>query len=715
MEKEDYRYIYASHGQGLPKDECPSCGTKKSWVRYVDTKDNTLLPEQYGKCERVNNCGCSLNPYEAGYRTEEDSSDKTPYTPDNRKETATQIFMNVATCEKEISDQSSNFHTFCVQTLNIPYSHLAKWLVGTGYQGSTSFYFQSPDKNFWNKKTLTYTKEGKRDKESSEYSCKQPSDPTQMYKICLYGWHLLSADKDRIVLIVESEKTAVIASYFHPEYDWMAAGSANGLTLEKIQDALLNRKAYWLCDADIAGREKASSRRNLQSYKNYNVLADLRPDLSDGEDIADFIIHKMPYDLAKAIEVKQDEPPYIQKEEYKEENVSEGFFEPFKRTINKKYKFKLNEILGEKLMFQKFNPAEGWIPFSLPEVYYQTKNVHEKLKKDDLKMLLDTREMQGPSFNPLKEYFEGLPKWDGKTDHITNLANHVKTTDQAYFLMMFKKHLVRCITSLYKPEMVNRFVFCLVGEKQDKGKSNFIRFLYPLEDVNYYKQEVPLSINKDLKKVLRYKWIFNLDDIDNDTGITRRLKAIISAADLSERDLYAQTEHSSVRITNFFATTNLKGLFTDETGNTRWLTFEVEDINWDYNNLKTGKSAINIHDVWAQAYFYYTQGYDATLTKEEQKTRDKSNKDYQEETIERELIATYLKPASLLQPDEDTYIHPVTKIMSLINSFLGKDNSLRMNDKKMRAELKNLGFEGKRYNDAWRWAYKIRKDEDEYE
>jgi len=48
-----------------------------------------------------------------------------------------------------------------------------------------------------------------------------------------FGEHLLSAYPKKTIAIVESEKTAIIASLFMPEYVWLAAGNLNGLNIEK--------------------------------------------------------------------------------------------------------------------------------------------------------------------------------------------------------------------------------------------------------------------------------------------------------------------------------------------------------------------------------------------------------------------------------------------------------------------------------------------------
>jgi hypothetical protein len=49
---------------------------------------------------------------------------------------------------------------------------------------------------------------------------------------CLFGEHLLN-DKTKPVAIVESEKTAVIASVYFPQFIWLAVGSLSNLKAEK--------------------------------------------------------------------------------------------------------------------------------------------------------------------------------------------------------------------------------------------------------------------------------------------------------------------------------------------------------------------------------------------------------------------------------------------------------------------------------------------------
>ncbi len=55
---EQYRY---SLERGSKKHNCPSCG-KRTFVRYIDNKTDDYAGEEYGICDRANNCGHKAYP-----------------------------------------------------------------------------------------------------------------------------------------------------------------------------------------------------------------------------------------------------------------------------------------------------------------------------------------------------------------------------------------------------------------------------------------------------------------------------------------------------------------------------------------------------------------------------------------------------------------------------------------------------------------------------
>jgi hypothetical protein len=299
------QYPFEFEKNPTPKATCPSCGHPNKFRYYKDLKGNRL--EDFGKCERTNSCGYHVWPTgKAVPKTEGD------YTPPPEP---VQIYPDGKVLDRlqaTLTNQDSPFHSYAA-SIGISYEHLAKWRVGSELiKGDTftAFIHEDGFKRIVNAKWFKYGPDGKRikskdsDSGMDSFSLKQPDEKElKRYSLCLFGEHLLDPEKKRPVMIVESEKTAVIASWFYPDYDWIAVGSANGLTDAKIS-ALFGRRCYWLADADgnvlkpdpkskkkklTEGGRKNSSIRKLQAYKVRHVVLDLFPDRNDGYDIADAI------------------------------------------------------------------------------------------------------------------------------------------------------------------------------------------------------------------------------------------------------------------------------------------------------------------------------------------------------------------------------------------------------------------------------------------
>ena len=202
-------------------------------------------------------------------------------------------------------------------------AHLQSWEVGTDAIGSCVFWHRDEEGELASAKTVAYDAvTAKRLKgKSSPIEWKVDGQPVHVdsiyglvkgrredgslliesfaqkkgYELPLYGAHLL-AEKglDVPVLLVESEKTAVIASYFLPEFAVVACGGAKSLTAKKAS-ALMGRVVYVLTDADEAGREGAQKACNIL----YEVGAKPRVEV-DGVPLIDFLLEDAPkgYDLA---------------------------------------------------------------------------------------------------------------------------------------------------------------------------------------------------------------------------------------------------------------------------------------------------------------------------------------------------------------------------------------------------------------------------------
>jgi hypothetical protein len=111
------------------------------------------------------------------------------------------------------------------------------------------------------------------------------------YYSCLFGMHLI--EKNKTIKMVESEKTALIASMFYPEYVWMSGGGTTGLTANKlslIKTSGFSGKIDLISDCDKAGREAVVKRKeNLRSFELESNIVELDANLNEGQDLADLL------------------------------------------------------------------------------------------------------------------------------------------------------------------------------------------------------------------------------------------------------------------------------------------------------------------------------------------------------------------------------------------------------------------------------------------
>lgn len=359
-----YKYSLDSSSK---KYSCPQC-KKKSFVAYVDNETKAPVDQyQFGRCDKENSCGYHLTPYSDPELATKAKENFVP-VPDPE---VVQIFPDdelVARIINRTRTAVSPLHKYCSTKL-IPHDHLLRFGVYSDEE-KTVYIFRNAAGKVCNLKWFQYKDDGHRDKEFNSYSLKNPSPPTppqnadpkkfvEKYFLCLFGEHLLDPAKQKIVCVVESEKTAAIASYFYPQFDWVACGSNNGLTdgqngrPDKIS-VLKGRKVYWLSDADKASRMafykkqdgtmeiRPSSIRHLEEQKIDFEVVDLFPDRNDGYDICDAIMDGIRPEI-KPTPKPSLEKPKIESGDEIEYDLPEGCeFEKVKWDIRKYMHFEHN-------------------------------------------------------------------------------------------------------------------------------------------------------------------------------------------------------------------------------------------------------------------------------------------------------------------------------------------------------------------------------------
>ena len=269
-----HRVILEKYSGSESRYTCPKCGKPKSFTKYIDVESKDYISSEVGRCNREAKCGYHYPPSE--------------YFKDNPQIKKPQNFV-IARVEKPVKikfdtvSQEIFFSTLCDYDKNQFVIFLSNifgkekteqaiktYWIGTWDKMRTVFWQVDSEISMRTGKIILYNSEnGKRDKTQPPYwvhsALKKRNMISQEFalKQCLFGEHLSSEDLGKPIAIVESEKTAVIASICIPDFIWMATGGCgnlnpNSLTKIKTRRIILfpdsSKFEFWSKKMDEAKR-----------------------------------------------------------------------------------------------------------------------------------------------------------------------------------------------------------------------------------------------------------------------------------------------------------------------------------------------------------------------------------------------------------------------------------------------------------------------------
>lgn len=150
------------------------------------------------------------------------------------------------------------------------------YAIGTTKDGGTIFWLINQNSQVQKAKISYYNDQGKR---SNKF--KVPYKNGDGYLSCLFGAHLLceSFKGSRTVVLVESEKTAIVGEILLPQYVWLAYGGINGLTEDKIE-CLIGHKVLLI--PDISENAVSIAYKKLPSLHSKKINAKIW-DMTEGK------------------------------------------------------------------------------------------------------------------------------------------------------------------------------------------------------------------------------------------------------------------------------------------------------------------------------------------------------------------------------------------------------------------------------------------------
>ena len=283
---------------------CPSCNKSvKTFSKYIDTSTGAHVNDMVGRCSREINCGYHYTPKQY-------FQDNSHFLPINNPVKQNQFikaisgppsYINPVQFQQTLKNYNdNNFVEYLIKLFGTSATQqlLQKYCIGTSrhWHGATIFWQIDNFKKIRSGKIMLYNPvSGKRVKKPYNHITwvhKLLNNPHYVLKQCLFGLHLLNGNT-KPVAVVESEKTAIIASAYLPEFLWLATGSLNNLNKESCKP-LTGCNVTLFPDLNGFGKWslKADELSSITKFKVSNFLESIATsqEIEEGLDIADYLL-----------------------------------------------------------------------------------------------------------------------------------------------------------------------------------------------------------------------------------------------------------------------------------------------------------------------------------------------------------------------------------------------------------------------------------------
>ena len=292
------------------RHKCPKCGDPHSFAYYLDGNTGQPIDKTVGRCNHESGCGYHYTPKQffIDNPTERERHKEVmvqSLSPRQKKEIGYIPFSYV---ERSVSYNSSFVHFLCGlfdrYSLESPIIErlMQDYALGATKDGSVIYWQIDTKGRVRTGKVMKYNPEtGHRIKDAGGINWvhaimkKQKLLPDDYNLVqCLFGEHLLRIYPDRVVALVESEKSALIGTGVFPEYVWLATGGKSQLSTDKLK-ILKGRTVIMFPDVD--GFEYWTSKaKEVESIGCKVIVSDLleknatEEDRANKIDLADWLI-----------------------------------------------------------------------------------------------------------------------------------------------------------------------------------------------------------------------------------------------------------------------------------------------------------------------------------------------------------------------------------------------------------------------------------------
>ncbi len=249
------------------------------------------------------------------------------------------------------------------------------------------------------------------------------------------------------------------------------------------------------------------------------------------------------------------------------------------KLLESRYDFRYNTVMK----YVEYLPKDkGWYGYRPVEPRVQKRMTLEVQLADIRVSIKDVRNFLESdyikNYNPIEEYlFQCYDKWDGK-DHIRALARTVPTANP-HWADWFYTWFLGMVDQWrgYSHRQYGNSVAPLLISKQGYNKSTFCRRLLPPELQWGYSDNLILSEKRQVYQAMAQFMVINLDEFNQISPQVQQgfLKNLIQLPTLKYKPPYGSHVMEFPRLASFIATSNMKDILSDPSGNRRFIGVEV--------------------------------------------------------------------------------------------------------------------------------------------
>lgn len=310
--KKEYKYSLI---KGSKKLTCPQCGRPKCFKPYINNETGEVLHPDVGRCDHEQSCQYHYTPHEYF----QDHPDERESDWQNRKASASAVRNKVPAKPLPTYHQTEFFpldwavrgtvrtSTFRQWFESLPFDDekkkdvLAEYYVGAtkedvcrnhvNYGKPAVFWMIDEKQQVHDAKVIAYQINGHRVEgwaNSMRAICLNKGFGPQLdvTEKVLFGLHLLPKYPDKVVCIVESEKTALVCACKYDKFIWLATGGCGNLQVEKLKPLMDRRLVVY---PDSGECEKWKARMAESGHPNYTVM-DFIEKYEANTDLADVLL-----------------------------------------------------------------------------------------------------------------------------------------------------------------------------------------------------------------------------------------------------------------------------------------------------------------------------------------------------------------------------------------------------------------------------------------